>query len=36
MGPWVSCTFSVTGARPRTVQEATVTLAVRWTLSDWT
>ena len=36
MGPWVSCTFSVTGASPRTSQDATMTRAVRWALSDWT
>ena len=36
MGPWVSSTFSATGASPRTSQEPTATRAVRCALSDWT
>ena len=36
MGPWVSCSFSATGASPRTVPAATRTRAVRCALRDWT
>ena len=36
MGPWVSSTFSATGASPRTSQDATSIRTVRWALSDWT
>ena len=36
MGPWVSSTFSATGASPRTSQGAISTRAVRFALSDWT
>ena len=36
MGPWVSASFSETGANPFTFTGAMSTRAVRWALSDWT